>query len=101
MEQFEDDILQFGAGKAVQARPAREDDNPADVLTVGEEFHYLAVDSDADGKFVKAMPPSGWPSRIVFDADSFLSGLAPTGMAMLAVRESDGYLFKVGIDSLA
>ena len=92
-------ILQEGAKRAVQARPARPDDDTSEVLVAGEGFFYLGCGDD--GQFYKfETPPDGAPTRVVVDADSFLNGLVPTGDALLALREPDGLLFKISVPEL-
>jgi hypothetical protein len=93
VEEFES-ALQAAAKRAIQARPARTDDDTSDVLVAGEGFFYLGA--EASGEIFKfETTPEGAPKRVVIDADSFLSGLLPTGMGMLAVREPDGLIFKI------
>lgn len=92
--------------KAVLARPAREDDDPSEVLVIGRDFHYLVLgEGDELAKTDQAGGPMNAPDRVVVDADSFLSGLGsqfrdihtapPAGTLLIAIHATDGRAFRV------
>lgn len=99
MEEFENPF-QAAAKRAVQARPARPDDDNSDVLVAGEGFFYLGIQESGE-IFKFDTTPDGAPTRVVIDADSFLSGLLPTGTGILAIREPDGLVFKINTAEFA
>ena len=70
---------------AVAARAAVAEDPTSDVLVLGTDFHYLAVDRDGAYQRVASGPTPDAPSRIVVDADSFLAG----GGRIPATRDED------------
>lgn len=95
MEEYENAALQEAAKNAIEARPARPDDDPSEVMILGKDFFYYGL--DASGELLRYSQREGAPERVVIDADSFLSGLVPTTITFLAVRESDDHPLKINV----
>lgn len=97
-------IIREAMTKTIAARPARDDDDPADVLILGRDFHYLMV---SDGEIAKANPSARniGPDRVIIDADSFLTGLhsqfrslhsiPAKGFMLIGIRTDDNSLFRI------
>lgn len=94
-EEYENELLQAAARAAIEARPARPDDDPSEVMVLGKDFFYLG--EDHTGQILKYSQREGAPERVVIDADSFLSGLVPTETTFLALREPDGLPLKINV----
>lgn len=84
--------------KTSLARPARPDDDPASVLVIGQDFHYLVTGKgDELMKTDQEGGPLNAPGRVVIDTDAPTED--PVGTTAIAIRATDGRAFRVDPDA--